>query len=171
LSVAFPVSADEESAAKVLRTAREGAGLTQREAADLLGVTEKTVSRWETGSPVKRKDISAALTAYQRHADSTTLPNKKGPEGSPGPRYSWARVTTLERVRAYLRAFGDELHALGATPDEEDEAVRSVRDSGGLAYNAERFDWTEDEAIQLMEVPANGLRRYFKGLKRRQAER
>lgn len=94
----------------------------------------------------------------------------RGVLNDPAPhRYDWTRVVTLDRVRSYLRAFGDELHALGASPDEEDEAVRSVRNAGGLAYNAERVDWTEDEAIQLMEIPAESLRRYFTGLKRRRA--
>ncbi len=150
-------------------------GLTQAQVADRLGLSEGTISKKLRGDlPLKVRDVEA----MERLAERSKRPVEKVPRGTSGapardgngpeqPRFTWSRVVALPRVRAFLRAFGDELHELAATPDEEDEAVRSVRESGDLAYNAERRDWTEEEAIQLMEIPAEGLRRYFAGLKRR----
>ena len=58
---------------RVRRLLRQEAGLTQRDVAELLGVTETAVSRWEHGERYPRRPV---LTAYAhlltRLADKAT---------------------------------------------------------------------------------------------------
>lgn len=147
--------------------ARKASGLSQEEAATAVGMSGSSVARKERGEQVITKRDVAAMEQLVRDRRTGTVPRGTSEGNHSAQRFAWNRVVNGESVRAYLSSLRDDLHALGATADEEDEAVRSVRESGAQAYNAERLDWTEDEAIQVMEVPADGLRRYFAGLKRR----
>jgi transcriptional regulator with XRE-family HTH domain len=165
-----------------IKLARDAMKLTQSELAEKMGVDVGTISRWERGFPMKPRDVAALAVALGvspyiidpeaaktlgETARGTLDGSSSNGLGVPEQRYAWTRVAALDRVRAFLRGFGDELHALGASPDEEDEAVRSVRESGARSYNAEQKDWTEDEAMKVMEIAAEPIRAYFTGLKRR----
>jgi putative zinc finger/helix-turn-helix YgiT family protein len=44
-----------------IRQGREKLGLTQRESADLLGVGEATISRWETGGQIQQRAMDRFL--------------------------------------------------------------------------------------------------------------
>ncbi|MHC4788263.1 MAG: helix-turn-helix domain-containing protein [Planctomycetota bacterium] len=48
-----------------IRAIREGAGMSQREVAEKLGVSANTVSNWETGRTVPRRASAAALMAMK----------------------------------------------------------------------------------------------------------
>jgi len=166
----LPIRDEQVELRKRFVAARAASGLSQEEAAAAVGMSGSSVARKERGEQiVTKRDVAAMEQLVRDQLPGTMHRNGSGRDatGSPGPRFAWTRVVALDNVRAFLRAFGDELHALGASPDEEDEAVRSVRESGGRAYNAEQKDWTEDEAIDLMKIAAEPLREYFTGLKRR----
>lgn len=60
--------------AAFVRAAREQLGLTQTEFGDRLGVTRKTVSRWEQGtSPLKRRDRIAITLLVERPRASQSI--------------------------------------------------------------------------------------------------
>lgn len=161
-----------------LAKAREGAGFTQAQAARALGIDTMTLSRWERTGRVKARDVVAAAQLYRVTPESINprLANHVGeivPRGTipgtgstDGPRLPWNRAVNGPKASEWRRAFRKELQDLGALPDEEDNAVDTVRASGEHTYNAERLDWTEEEAIQAMEVSADSFRRYFARLKR-----
>lgn len=52
--------------AAFVRAAREHLGLTQTEFGERLGVTRRTVSNWERGSPLKRRDRIAITLLVER---------------------------------------------------------------------------------------------------------
>lgn len=126
--------ADETSPSERLRQAREEALLTQREAADLLGVTEKTISRWETGSPVKQKDVRAALETYREHAAATNSPDKKVLRGTSGDSdETWSpnpALRSLIPAKAYETAldYCRRLERAGVTAHLIEEAERLMID-------------------------------------------
>lgn len=170
---------DAKAIARELWASRNATGLSRERVGRAMDVSAKTIERWETSGRIGPAELRELRAFYERAMAPAGIDNvvprgtspgngtSRVADGPPGPRFAWARVVALDRVRAFLRAFGDELHALDATPDEEEEAVRSVRESGDRAYNAERKDWTEDEAIDLMKLNAEPIRAYFTGLKRR----
>ena len=58
-----------------LRAARVNAGLTLKEVAKKLGVTERTVSNWEKGSTsIPAKELIALCTIYAISIDAIVLP-------------------------------------------------------------------------------------------------
>ena len=63
---------------EVMRVRRLELGLTQREIADRVGVTEATVSRWESGDirNMRRDKIAALARAQQKRA-----PRDRNPKG------------------------------------------------------------------------------------------
>lgn len=70
---------------KALAIAREAAGLTQDAAGEALGVSDQTVYRWESGDPVKDRDLAAMERLYNL-TPGTLLPvdraNKMVPRGT-----------------------------------------------------------------------------------------
>ena len=58
-----------------LRAARVNAGLTLKEVAKKLGVTERTVGNWEKGSTsIPAKELIALCTIYAISIDAIVLP-------------------------------------------------------------------------------------------------
>lgn len=138
--------------------ARVASGLTQEQAAKALGISTASVSRKERGEqPVTMRDVAAMERTVTDRGLGTVSRGTSGDD----PRLPWNRAVNGPKASEWRRAFRQELQALGATPDEEDNAVDTVRASGEHTYNAQRLDWTEDEAIQAMEVSADSFRRYF----------
>lgn len=135
-----------ESAADRLRAARVAANLTQDEAAQLLGVTGKTVSRWETGAPVKPRDLAAAEQAYAEAAAGSGL-DKKVPRGTvaldtaahlPGPLAAIARRFELEMAR--LGGTDEEVDHVDATLHSEHVAILVNQRQDGSPRTAEERD-------------------------------
>lgn len=60
-----------------IRSAREAVGLTQRELADRLGVSPRTISHWETGMAPrpgpKLRRVRAFINFVEGHDDGTEL--------------------------------------------------------------------------------------------------
>lgn len=126
--------------AENLKAARIKAGLTQRQAAKLAGVTEQAVSGWERGTNTPKEGnveslaaiygITAAALRYGDVTGDRPAVREAAPEPySPNPR-NRKRLPprAYERVYGYLR----ELEDAGATHEQLDEAERVMVDG---AYN------------------------------------
>ena len=61
----LPMPADPATVASRIRSAREGSGLSQEKLAAVIGVTSKTIARWEAG------DISPQVSSLQAIAEAT----------------------------------------------------------------------------------------------------
>lgn len=160
--------------ADVLKAERDAAGLTQDEAARLLGVTGRTISRWESGGAVKDKDVRSAVAAYRDYKAGRRSYLDTGDqnaashvaEGLPAPRFPIAALLRLPTFRAWLNAFQAELIERGATPEQEESAMRTVADRQLLARFAGGStddQYTEAELLQAMENIAEAARRFLSG--------
>jgi transcriptional regulator with XRE-family HTH domain len=62
-----------KASAAFVRDAREQLGLTQAQFGERLGVTRKTVIRWEQGGPLKRRDRIAITLLVERPRASQAI--------------------------------------------------------------------------------------------------
>lgn len=157
-----------------LKAARERAGLTQEQAARLLGVTGRTISRWETEG-ARDKDSRNAIRTYEEYANE--LPprlDKQSRHHAPSivaigdKPYSAGRKELCEvlkgrRTLKWLLDFRDEIHRLGGNIELEDRAIQFVTDERTLrslldGVAAEGGGFTEDEALSAMESAAAAMR-------------
>jgi len=97
-----------ESDAERLKKWRAAARLTQREGAELIGVTEKTLSSWERGARVRPGVMRDAERVYAAAA------GEKRPEETSG---------TQSGVREELEAIGRRASIQAAVADSEKLAV------------------------------------------------
>lgn len=56
-----------------IRKGREGLGLTQRQLAGLLRISEFTLSRWETGAQIQQRAMDAFLRVFFQSAEARGL--------------------------------------------------------------------------------------------------
>lgn len=101
-----------------LRAAREAAGLTQQEAAELLGVDSQSVSRWERGERrIRAETFQRALKVYSdRQAGLGPVRPGIVSESAP-PQYGEVGFETLtgrQRARAWLEGFLLDIAEKGA---------------------------------------------------------
>jgi transcriptional regulator with XRE-family HTH domain len=159
---------DEASAdpSDTLKRAREAAGLTQEAAARLLGVTGKTISRWETGAPVKPKDVSSALRTYQDHADPAGSLDKKVPRDTNGATGQANDGGLSRQLRILAAEFEVEALKLGAEEEEMAyvrQALQSPETARMFAYGYVDRAGLSEEALRLdYEGLIEGLRLYVK---------
>lgn len=164
-----------------LREARRAAGLTQLEVANTLGVEPVTVSRWERGeNPPNRATLIALGRLYG--VDLTPDETKElgmvprgtvgengapyGQAGAPGARFPLSALLRLPDVRARLSAIQSELIELGATPEYEENVMRTLRDRAFLsrfAGGSADDQYTEAELLQAIDNIAESARRFLAG--------
>lgn len=95
----------QEGIAERVRLARRLAGMTQKDAADALGVTERTYARWERKENLGFLDRVADLA----NVFGTTVEELRGESESADPD---------EPVKAMLQRILDELSAIRALLDD-----------------------------------------------------
>lgn len=98
---------DAASFASALRTARRSAYRTQREFADVLGVPQGTVGRWESGIRVPRPEM------MERIADVLSLSPSDLWDEAPAERQSRSPDEIRREVILILARAIEELVALG----------------------------------------------------------
>jgi len=160
---------------KELKQARDAAGLSQRDAADLLGVTDRTLSDWETKGTTEAKARNAIRTYGDYAAGKLKLlegrvvgentPRYSQDDGRT-PRFPIATLLRLPDVRARLNAIQAELIDLGASPEQEENVMRTLRDRQLLARFAggsEDDQYTEAQLIQAIDNVAEAARRILAG--------
>lgn len=79
---------------EILRNRREEQGLEQGDIARRLGVTQQTVSKWETGVTIPRAPRIAAL-ASMLDIDAGLLHRAAGTSADPGPRQGGGHSTNV----------------------------------------------------------------------------
>lgn len=109
--------------AEILRRQRETRGLEQGELAELLGVTQQTVSKWETGVTVPRPARIAAL-ARALGLDAGVLHAAAGDTGD--NRMSPEEVTARTGVALDLLSDDELMHLI----DDAWSELRRRRDDG-----------------------------------------
>jgi transcriptional regulator with XRE-family HTH domain len=134
------VSPNEE-----FKAAREAAGLTQDQAAQLLGVTGKTVSRWETGAPIKPRDLAGAKSIFAEIVRQREFLDKKVPRGT---------MSLMERIlgeegpgdarRKRIEQFEREMVRIGADDFDADYVRRAARDFIEQIHSAGGTDVDEE---------------------------
>ncbi len=90
---------DQPKIGKFLRTLRLERGLTQTQLAELLGVTNRSVSRWETGVNLPDLDLVLELTAYYQITLEKFLDGQRRSD----PAAQQPSTETLLRVADYQR--------------------------------------------------------------------
>ncbi len=153
----------EPSPAEQLREAREAAGLTQEAAADLLGVTGRTISRWETGGTVGQPELFAALTSYRTWARQAG--RLVGPDGAEGhvDTMSWEDAVATDAAEDWLDGYRRRLRPYVRQAVERDRFVDLMRRAGaGFSADGSLALWTVNGAIGFMERIAE---RVIEGLK------
>ena len=83
---------DMEKTGTYLASLRRGRDMTQQQVADILGVSNKTVSKWESGAGLP--DIAAlpALAALYGVTQTTSWPVRRAPEPVPIHRRRWRPI-------------------------------------------------------------------------------
>jgi transcriptional regulator with XRE-family HTH domain len=164
-----------------IKLARDAMKLTQSELADRMGVDVGTISRWERGFPMKPRDVAGLAVALSvspyvidPEAAKTLGENaRRGQgdhsveeDGASGRRFPMAALLRLPDVRARLNAIQAELIEGGATPEQEESVMRTIRDRQLLARFAggsENDQYTEAELLQAIDNIAETARRFLAG--------
>jgi transcriptional regulator with XRE-family HTH domain len=134
------------------RAKQQTTALTQDAAAELLGVTGRTVSRWETGGTVGQPELFAALAAYREHQRQTG--RLVGANGSDGhvDAMSWERVVATDAAEDWLDGYRKRLRRIGLTPEDRDTTVSAMRRAGlGLSGDGPNGLWTVQGAVDYMD--------------------
>jgi len=88
--------------AEEIRSLREALGKTQAEMADLLGVGEKTFTRWESGSHFQTEAFDRYLRLLQRpevvHLLNDIKLYKEGGSEFPSPQFQYLEVAAYEGI-------------------------------------------------------------------------
>lgn len=142
---------------QLLRSARERAGLTQRQIADLLEVRQTTVSAWETAvSEPNLETIYRWARACGERADLVI-----GRPGSPDPLSPLLEVVEVRTLEGEVNSAGGDdpwiklrTRSLGMISCEADRAT--VREFGGLLYREVAV--TGDATVNLL---TGKIVRYF----------
>ncbi len=71
---------DNTKLGSLIRALRREAGLTQRELAEALGVTDKAVSKWERGLGCPRRVLSAPAVPALWSGPGKAAPGGSGPQ-------------------------------------------------------------------------------------------
>jgi transcriptional regulator with XRE-family HTH domain len=153
---------NDESAAR-LKAARERAGLSQREAAKVLGVHYGSLNRYEQGKMRVPADLLMRAEALPDKAtaegdDMDASPNPKGGRGVPMISISrdaamfW-RGRLVEQVNT-LRGVGDSMHALLRMLESATNGVHGAVQSGVLPEPEAADDLTPEEKTRLAEIRA-----------------
>jgi predicted nucleotidyltransferase/DNA-binding XRE family transcriptional regulator len=159
----------ERTAALQLRHARETAGLTQREFARRAGVTQTTVSMYETGQrdpSVSTFERMLAVTGSRLEVISPTSPVRAFPQTRRG-RLLRRRARALERLGAArgitnVRVFGSTARGDDGPESDIDLVVDIEHGVGMLALVGFQREVSEllDEVVDV--VPYRGLKEYVR---------
>ncbi|MDB4876482.1 MAG: Helix-turn-helix domain [Gemmatimonadetes bacterium] len=141
--------------AEELKALRLAAALTQEQAAPLLGVSTKTLSRWETGSAVKPSELANARRVYGECRMSPGVSRGTSGHGSLIREAMTGGAEAVERLNAerlFLAEFRVELvRDLHASDEEIAAALALVRCSEARAF-------MNGDAPRAMEMMAGAVR-------------
>lgn len=111
-----------------LRAGRLAAGLTQRQAAESIGVEPNTISRWESGASVPQAlALAAAVKLYGLEVEA---------ELSDGA--GRVLLERIDRLEAALWAIRDELASMRNEHDVSRLGLDVVEDAGGSETGPQR---------------------------------
>lgn len=173
---------------KRIREAREKAGLSQEAAARELGVSTQTVYRWESGDPIKPRDLAAMERLYNAELGAAkilidSLDKKAGRVAEPSPGrlrieghapdriiakapLPFRNAMSRPAIRARLAEIRSELIAAGADEKTEEDVMRLISDRDRIAtYAGGSTDdnYTEAQLLQAINNVAEAAMRFIKG--------
>lgn len=154
----------ESSPAERLREAREAAGLTQEAAADLLGVTSRTISRWETGGTVGQPELLAALTAYREREQRTRRLVREGAPNLYVDAMSgdWSDMLDSGSAEAYLAEVLAEAKKLGIPHEWRDAALLAIKQPPTESARPAGAPWGVEEVVGAMKDQGEPIRRQWR---------
>jgi transcriptional regulator with XRE-family HTH domain len=143
-----PTDDPAEIAASQLKAARERAGLTQTEAARLLGIDNGTLSRYERG----KMQIPAAVLLRANKLSAKAPRHEQAPTAEPPPSLPPTRPTTTAEWR-------DTALYMTGVLDTQIRTMRGVTSiMGGLGESLEAVrDMLEQAVNGVAEVAASGI--------------
>ena len=120
---------------EILRTLRKAKGLTQRELAGHLGVTQQMVAKWEKGQSTPGPDQLTRMAELLEVSTDTLLGRVVGLETRPASAYGQCRIPVVGTVKA----------GYGALAFEEDygQEYARVKDPSNYFYLVVRGDSME----------------------------
>ena len=120
---------------EILRSLRKAKGLTQRELAGHLGVTQQMVAKWEKGQSTPGPDQLTRMAELLEVSTDTLLGRVVGLETRPASAYGQCRIPVVGTVKA----------GYGALAFEEDYGSEnaSVKDPDSYFYLVVRGDSME----------------------------
>src|SRR5438045_1320732 len=136
-------------------------------------VSAKTIERWETTGRLGPDKLRDLRSFYERAMIPESLDNvvprgtvavngaRYSQADAPAPRFPIAALLRLPALRAWQNAFRAELLELGASPEQEESAMRTVTDRQLLARFAGGSTddhYTEEELLQALENTAEAAR-------------
>jgi transcriptional regulator with XRE-family HTH domain len=147
---------------KELKQARDAAGLSQRNAADLLGVTDRTLSDWETKGTTEAKARNAIRTYSDYAAGKLKLLEGRvvaedgshyGQGDATAPRFPIAVLLRRPAVRIRLSEIRTELAKAEASPEQEENVMTLLNDRQRIAkFSGGSVDDEYTEADVLMAI-------------------
>lgn len=163
-------------ASEELSRLRSESGLSREKVAAVVGYSAKSIERWEKGDPIDVNKLKRIRTFYEDFAatrprlynDGPTIAESLAPyvaTAPPGPRFPVANLLRLPDVRARLSAIQTELIERGATPEYEENVMRTLRDRTFLSrfVDGVNDEYTEAELIEAINNIAESALRFLEG--------
>ena len=113
---------------RIAEARREAGGMSQRELADLIGVSERSVQAYEQGEVIPWRYV-ATLESVLGRPTAWILHGEDGMLGRDGE---------LDEIRTLLRTVAEEVAAISARVEKNTARLREIRDE--LAEEAARHD-------------------------------